>query len=75
MDKASTMQNIDLNEDLIDADMENVQGVMSDEDMVVAACYVAECYTFGIEPNLQNMDVQVQRMHVLDVIMSFLSFE
>ena len=57
MDKASTLQNIELNEELIDADMENIQGIDKDEDMVVAMCYVAECFTFGLEPNLDNMDV------------------
>ena len=57
MDKASTLQNIELNEELIDADMENIQGIDKDEDMVVAMCYVAECFTFGLEPNLDNIDV------------------
>ena len=35
MDVASKLQNIELNEELIDADIENVQGVETDEDMLV----------------------------------------
>ena len=34
MDVASKLQNIELNEELIDADIENVQGVEEDEDML-----------------------------------------
>ena len=41
MDVASRLQNIELNEDLIDADIANVQGVTTDEDMIVTICYIA----------------------------------
>ena len=54
MDNASNLHNIELNEELIDADMENIQGVQNDEDMLVAMCYIAECFTFGREPDLEN---------------------
>ena len=58
MDVASRLQNIELNEDMIDADTENIQGVTFDEDMVVSICYIAECLTFGREPDLDNIDIQ-----------------
>ena len=32
---------------MIDANIVNIEGVENDEDMVVAMCYIAECYTFG----------------------------
>ena len=57
MDVASRLQNIELNEELIDADIENIQGVTEDEDMVVTICYIAECFTFGKEPNLENINI------------------
>jgi len=74
MDVASRLQNIELNEELIDADIENIQGVTDDEDMVVTMCYIAECFTFGREPNLENIDLEYQRKHVVDVFLSLLSF-
>jgi hypothetical protein len=74
MDVASRLQNIELNEELIDADIENIQGVTDDEDMVVTICYIAECFTFGREPNLENIDLEFQRKHIVDVFLSLLSF-
>ena len=57
MDVASRLHNIDLNEDLIDADMLNIPGVETDEEMVVVMCYIAECFTFGKEPDFENIDI------------------
>jgi len=57
MEVASKLQDIELNEELIDADIENVQGVEEDEDMIVTMCYIAECFTFGREPDLENMNI------------------
>lgn len=74
MDVASRLQNIELNEELIDADIENIQGVEHDEDMVVTMCYIAECFTFGREPDLDNIDLEFQRKHIVDVFLSLLSF-
>ena len=74
MDVASKLQNIELNEELIDADIENVQGVEEDEDMLTTACYIAECFTFGREPDLENIDIDYQRKHVVDVFLSLLNF-
>ena len=74
MDVASRLQNIELNEELIDADIENIQGVVEDEDMVVTMCHIAECFTFGREPDLDNADLEFQRKHVVDVFLSLLSF-
>ena len=74
MDVASRLQNIELNEELIDADIENIQGVEQDEDMVVTMCYIGECFTFGREPDLDNIDLEFQRKHIVDVFLSLLSF-
>jgi hypothetical protein len=57
MDTASKMQEIELDEEQIDADMENVPGIEHDEDMLVTVCYIAECFTFGREPDLDNLDI------------------
>ena len=75
MDVASKLQNIELNEELIDADIENIQGVELDEEMVVTICYIAECFTFGREPDLDNIDIEYQRKHILDVFLSLLKFK
>jgi hypothetical protein len=42
--------------------------------MVVAMCYIAECFTFGKEPDLENIDIQFQRKHIVDVFLNLLSF-
>ena len=75
MDVASKMQDIELNEELIDADVENIQGIERDEDMVVTMCYIAECFTFGREPDLDNIDVAHQRKHMVHVFLSLLNFK
>lgn len=53
MDVASRLQDIELNEELIDADTEQIQGIKNDEDMLATICYIAECFTFGKEPDLE----------------------
>ena len=58
MEYASNLQKIELNDELIDADIENIMGVEFDEDMVVTMCYIAECFTFGREPDLENLNVE-----------------
>jgi hypothetical protein len=47
-----------LNEDLIDADISNIPGVETDEDMIVLMCYIGECFTFGKEPDFENIDIE-----------------
>lgn len=74
MDVASRLQDIELNEELIDADIENVMGVEEDEDMVVTICYIAECFTFGREPDLENINLEYQRKHLVDTFLSILNF-
>lgn len=78
MDVASKLQNIELNEELIDADIENIPGVDTDEQMVVVLCYISECFTFGREPDLEEMDevsIHKQRQHIVDVFLSLLNFQ
>jgi hypothetical protein len=74
MDIASRLQDIELNEELIDADIENVMGVEEDEDMIVTMCYIAECFTFGREPDLENINLDYQRKHLVDTFLSILNF-
>jgi hypothetical protein len=74
MDIASRLQDIELNEELIDADIENVMGVEEDEDMIVTMCYIAECFTFGREPDLENINLEYQRKHLVDTFLSLLNF-
>ena len=57
MDNASKMQDIQLDEELIDADTDNVEGIELEEDMMITICYIAECFTFGREPDLDNLDI------------------
>lgn len=75
MDVASKLQSMELNEELIDAEIENIQGVASDEDMVVTVCYIAECFTFGKEPDLENLDIPLQRQKILDTFLSLVNFK
>ena len=74
MDVASRLQNIELNEDLIDADIANVQGVTTDEYMIVTICYIAKCFTFGKKPDLENLNIEFQRKLIVDIFLSLLSF-
>lgn len=75
MDVASKLQDIELNEELIDADIENVMGVEEDEDMIVTICYIAECFTFGREPDLENINIDYQRKHLVDTFLTLLNFQ
>ena len=75
MDVASKLQEIELNEELIDADIENVQGVIEDEEMIVTMCYIAECFTFGREPDLENLNLDFQRKHIVDVFLTLISMK
>lgn len=74
MDVASRLQDIELNEELIDADIENVMGIDVDEDMIVTICYIAECFTFGREPDLENINIEYQRKHLVDTFLTLLNF-
>jgi hypothetical protein len=73
MDVASKLHEIELNEEMIGADIVNLQGVATDEEMLVAALYVAECFTFGREPDLENVDLDFQRKHIVDVILGLIN--
>ena len=75
MDLASSLQNIELNDELIDADIENIQGVEQDEEMVSTICYIAECFTFGKEPDFDSIDKEYQRKHIVDVLVKLLKFK
>ena len=55
--------------------MEFIQGVEEDEEMLVTMCYIAECFTFGREPDLENLNLEYQRKHIVDVFLSLINFE
>jgi hypothetical protein len=38
--------------------MENVPNIELEEDMMVTICYIAECFTFGKEPDLDNLNIE-----------------
>ena len=73
MDVASRLQEIELNEELIDADTEQIEQITNDDDMLVTMCYIAECFTFGKEPDLEQMDVDLQREKMIDIFLSLLT--
>ena len=50
MDVASKLCNMELNDDMITAETLALRDCQSDEDMLIAMCYIAECFTFGTEP-------------------------
>jgi hypothetical protein len=33
-------------------------GIEDDEEMLVGICYIAECFTFGKEPDIENINVE-----------------
>ncbi len=72
MDFASSIHNIESDENLIDANILNIQGVENDEDMAVAICYIAECYTFEKKPDFKNMQIDFLRNHIVDVFISLI---
>lgn len=55
--------------------MESVPGIEEEEDMMITVCYIAECFTFGREPDLDNLDIAYQRKHIADVFLSLMNFE
>ena len=73
MQIASDLQAIDLNEELIDARTENCSNIETDEDMIVCICYIAECFTFGREPDFKNLDLETFRKHIVELFIRFIS--
>lgn len=41
--------------------------------MVVAMCYIAECLTFGREPDLHSFDIEIYRKHIVHVILNLVN--
>ena len=42
--------------------------------MIVNICYIAESFTFGREPDFKNLDIDKFRQHIVDLIISVVSF-
>ena len=42
--------------------------------MLIAMLYVAECFTFGKEPDLSSFNVDNHRKHIVDVILGLVNF-
>ena len=42
--------------------------------MVTTMCYIAESFTFGREPALENIDIEYQRKRIVDVFLSLINF-
>ena len=57
MDVASKLYEMELNDNLIAAEPFSLEDVHTDEDMLIAMCYIAECFTFGTEPQIENIDL------------------
>jgi hypothetical protein len=74
MELASGLHQIELNEELIDADLENINNVDTDEDMLIIICYTAECFTFCKDPLFEAVDMEYQRNHIVDIILRILNF-
>lgn len=73
MDIAAKIQNLDFNEDQIDGGVEGVM-VETDQDMVVACCYIAECITLNKEIDLDTFDPDYERQKIVDTFLTLLSF-
>ena len=43
--------------------------------MISTICYIAECFTFGKEPDFDNIDKDYQRKHIIDVLLRILRFK
>ena len=50
MDVASKLYEMELNDNLIQGESPILTNVRTDEEMLIATCYIAECFTFGAEP-------------------------
>ena len=62
-------------------DMEEVEGgsedveVMNWEQFTIAMAYIAECHTYKIEPDIENVNVIKQRDKLVDTFLMFLKFK
>lgn len=75
MDLASKIADVEFSEDQIEGGVESV-AVYSDEDMLVAMCYVARCRTFSDGPAFdETFDIKKERRHILDTLLALLEFQ
>lgn len=74
MDLASKIKDKNFSDDQIDGGTEEVS-VYNEEDMIVAVCYIAECITFNKPIKLDVLNIEEQRMKILDVFLSLLNFK
>lgn len=74
MELASNLQKIELNEELIDAECENIPTVETDEEMLITMLFTAEQFTFGKDPQFEILDMEYMRNHMVDIILRILNF-
>jgi len=43
--------------------------------MIVTICYIAECFTFGKEPELENIDINYQKKRIIDLFLGLISLK
>jgi hypothetical protein len=73
MDLASHIIESEFNEDQIDGGVEGVC-VTRDEDMIVAVCHIAECFTLGRPVDMEIFNLKQERLRILDAFLSLLNF-
>jgi hypothetical protein len=73
MDLASKIVDRDFSEDQVDGGVEGIC-VETDEDMIVAMCYISECISYGRTVELETFNVELERNKVIDTFLTLLSF-
>jgi hypothetical protein len=73
MERASHLCNQHFSEENIDGGVETVN-VQTDEDMIVAICYISECLTFNRQIDLQKFNPKFWRLKILDTLLALLEF-
>lgn len=75
MDLASKIAGVEFSEDQIEGGVESI-AVDTDEDMLVAMCYVARCTTFAEVPTFDEaFNITKERAHILDTLFALLEFQ
>lgn len=73
LDLASKLSNGSFNENEVDGGVETIC-VQCEEDYLIAMAYIAECFTFKRNIDLETFNLERERNKMVDLLLSILQF-
>ena len=69
MDQAGSLNNVNFDDDEVEGKIHEVDAD-SEEDMLVFACYIAECLTLKKDIDIQSKGIKYLRNRIVDAIIN-----